>query len=78
MALSRVPTTAEAQGRLPVGEAGTELSNHLGFHGFWSAAVSGRRDTSRRNVNDRWNNDNQPHTDLIWSVDPAIEAILGP
>jgi prepilin-type processing-associated H-X9-DG protein len=26
----------------------------------------------------RWNNDNQPHNDLIWSVDPAVEAVLGP
>lgn len=26
----------------------------------------------------RWNNDNQPHDDLTWTVDPALEAVIGP
>jgi hypothetical protein len=26
----------------------------------------------------RWNNDNQPHDDLIWYVDPAREAVIDP
>jgi prepilin-type N-terminal cleavage/methylation domain-containing protein/prepilin-type processing-associated H-X9-DG protein len=26
----------------------------------------------------RWNNDNQPHTDLTWGMDPSVEATIDP